>query len=1330
MSDYTRPPGWRFASRGMNTRSVPDSLPPDKYAALQNVRSVSDQSFQTRPGYTSLFTASAGAPITDIRAYATLGTDDAPRFLARDTSNHLILDSGVTQATLAGPAGQGVSMIPFRPGASPQTWMYCAGLGDYQKLSAPVAGVVTAQKVGIAEPQIALDAAPVAPVFTDFSAVAAGWIEGGTAAAVSNITRSTDTVVAAFADPVIATRFSLQVGTAKPYQIGESLTVNSISVIVQDVLPAVEALTVQAIRYTTGTSGACVIVPSQLPVGQESSQSSLSYLRRGALVRLNASETCLVLSSTVGPNGAMSFTTVTTGTIAAGQAIAGLPSIVVDGSSTGTILASAMSGNQAIGIGYWTQTWGAASSFATNPFSTQLASSGSLAQENDYVHFSLNISDPTQVTEAKIIFNVDTTDATFTQNVYYYSIIPSTLAGIAPNTATQLGAIQSQNTVEQIQVPGLTPAQIAQNLANTFHVSVSDINPAGAQAISFQTNFAQAASSQTTAGTSQWTEVTFPISALTRLGNDQTRTLANCTGVRILVNATGSTGAIVVKFGSLWVGGAGQPDVGADGVPYKYRIVPRSSLTGAKGNASPEMRYGVEPRRQNVTVPLPSVAAALPAADSQVDTWDIYRYGGSVTSYRYIGSGAPSTTFTDQYFDATATGADVLEVDNFEPWVSVDLPFTPSGTITVVGTTITVTGPTSWPANILKWLPGTLIQVGGGNVYTLRARPTALSGTSYLFRIEENAGATAAAASFTIIEPAVARAPVPYMWGPDAYGVMWATGDVLRPGVVYFSKAYLPDSAPDKYTVELCPPSETILGGELINGVSFAASTKRWWAMYPSFGNPAQPYSQIEQPVGRGLITPYGHCTDGTAIFFWAKDCIAAHFGGPFKSLTDVDLYNLFPHEGVTGANITRNGVTFYAPDYSRCATFRLSRAGVYLYADYQDSTGTPRTLVCDLRDGAWSSDAYHDPIRVHYAIEQQSGTVLTNTQPVYTQLVMGDSNGKAWVETDLHNDNLTPIPGVVGTFEFDGGDMRANGWFGDLYLDCRPFAAITAQPVALSTAIGSPTVIAASTSRQFAPVSLAGGSLQSFMGLWLTWTDDYTTQSTATRLHVWQPSLIDKPEIIKDRFGDWDYAGTPGNKFFQGFTLTADTFGVAKGMAVRDAETLTLHTIQPSSVIHNGESTIAYSFTTPFYAHGVRDEPLDLVPWRRFAIQWIFQLAPENAQTWQTQFTAHGMSGYQHIGRIEAAWSCTFPVTLTITSFDGTSPVAITLPPTAGVYQKKLLTPTFNKGTLYRYAAVSGAPFQLWLNDFVIHIGAWARQGPYMQYRLVGGQYGDNANI
>ena len=86
--------------------------------------------------------------------------------------------------------------------------------------------------------------------------------------------------------------------------------------------------------------------------------------------------------------------------------------------------------------------------------------------------------------------------------------------------------------------------------------------------------------------------------------------------------------------------------------------------------------------------------------------------------------------------------------------------------------------------------------------------------------------------------------------------------------------------------------------------------------------------------------------------------------------------------------------------------------------------------------------------------------------------------------------------------------------------------------------------------------------------------------------------------------------------------------------------------------------------------------------------------------------------------------------MTLTISAHDGTSPAAFTLPASAGVVQKALLTPTFNKGQLFRYSATSTAPFRLFLEDWTIWINQWGSAGAPVAWRGLGGSRGEAAQL
>lgn len=1300
-SQYSRAQeGFRFEFGGLKTNSTADSMPQGKYPYAQNIRSTSNNSVKTRPGQVLKFAAGT-LLITDIRAFVALNTDGLPRYLARDSGDQIWLDNGVNvgHLTTGGFANPGVSMIPFRPNESPNPYLYIGNLSDYQKFSAPSAtNVVTQQKVGIAEPQSPPDAATFSPLFQSLGDPN---FQAGTAGASATSNRTNDTVAAAFPWPNSPRVFSVQVGVGVQYQRFQSLTFAAANPgLVQDVYQQFAyVIAISSIFYFTGATGRCVVVPANIAAapGNEShslySQAFTSGLRRGALVQIGA-ETCMVLSVSTGPDGTISFETSTVAAHTSADVLTTVPAIQVVMLSGATPAGSIISGQRtyAVTAGIGTQSSGPFTGFTINQgFSP-----------DDYISFAVNIDNLANLNEIKILFDVG--DGSFTQNFYYYTIRPADIVAGIGNVLTQLAVAQ---IVTQRAVIDEEQAATANNQGTT------------------------ASSAQTSPGSSQWSQFYIPISAFTRVGDDQTKTLQQITKIQFLYNANAT---INVKHGTqdFYLAGGSEPDVGDIGAPLLYRVRPRSAATGVKGNPSPATRYGISPRRQLVTVTLPSAAY-----DPQIDTWDIERYGGSITSWRYVGSTlSTAPTFTDNFSDDAVNAGDALEFDNFEPWPTVGLPNN-GVTNSVTGTTALIT---STDPNVPFYLPGTLVQLGGQRVYTLWARPTPTfpGGTTYLFQFVENAGA-ATVISYGINEPAVANRHLPYLWGPDASGTVFGVGDQFRPGTVSFAKNFAPDSVPDSYNIEISPPTEPLMGGEVLDGLSFVASTERWWALYPQPQNTSQRYNVVQQPFPRGLAAPYGHCTDGVSIYWWAKDGIWSSSKG---SLTDDDLYNLFPHDGVVGENQTYAGQTTFAPDYSRIGAFRLTYANYYLYATYQDSLGVYHTLVYDTRRGAWSNDIYSPVVTAFYHPEQQAGS-LVNPGTRYDELIMASfariglvSSAKVFTQTDLTNDFGGPFASMIATREFDGGDLRAGSQWGDLYVDCLPSAgnggasaALTVQPLFLGAPISPVQTIATSLMRSQFPVSLGGGILSTFLGALFQWTDDFTIQAAPTRLFAWQPSFIPKPELITDRFSDWDDADMEGAKWIQGFVMRADTFNQVKGLAIRDSDTQAIHPFTPQ-VLHNGESEIAYSFNVPFIAHMVRVETTDAVPWRWWELRWVAEPTPETAETWQTQATTHGMLGYMHVRQISITYASQAPVTFTITSFDGTSPVPIVLPTTAGAVRKLVFPCTFNKGQLFFYRASCTIPFQIFVEKSEVLVGSWGRQDSYANRPLIGSEGGDQARI
>jgi hypothetical protein len=185
--------------------------------------------------------------------------------------------------------------------------------------------------------------------------------------------------------------------------------------------------------------------------------------------------------------------------------------------------------------------------------------------------------------------------------------------------------------------------------------------------------------------------------------------------------------------------------------------------------------------------------------------------------------------------------------------------------------------------------------------------------------------------------------------------------------------------------------------------------------------------------------------------------------------------------------------------------------------------------LVCNLRTKAWSIDQYGGVEHVTnvYQIEQQAeSSGVLNPVVLLVGTVSAASNvARVFVQSEFTNDNLSmPITCQVGTFEFDGGDVRAPKQWGDVFLDCLPsaVAGLAATPMSLGTGVAPAVTIPTSASRQRVPLSVGGIVVSDFLGLFLQWTDDFTKQTKSTELYLWQPSLVVQParELSWTSFG------------------------------------------------------------------------------------------------------------------------------------------------------------------------------------------------------------------
>lgn len=1271
MAEFQRPSGERFAFKGVKTNDVPDAFPPDKFSYAQNVRGYNDREITSRPQLTQIIAEPVISPGPVLSLEPTIGVY---KIAGAILSNGTAIAGGFS-TTL------GASILPFRPNASPDPWDYI--FDDLKSAKVNLSGGAPIVKgVGMPESQAPAEASTGNQFQSFMDSVGATWAPGGTTTAIpGDSSRTADVVGAVFVDPASQGDYtSFQVSPNTLYSKGMVVNIHGELYIVNDVFPNMGTpIGILGVKYYVGNTGKCVILPANLANEEPSlyTQLLLTSIRRGAIVQIGA-EKCFVLSSSVGPDGSVSFETSTVGTHAAGETMIVLAAVAVVGS--GIVTGQAINSNAIAffclpGLGTVQKPLGA------NPFVNGQFS----FQPDDYIHFSLKTDFLANLTEMKILFDVG--DGSFTQNFFFYSVRPSDIAAGVQNVQTQLGVAQ---IVDQRRIIDEERAITAYNQHRT------------------------ASSAQTEPGDHQWSEIFIPIKELTRVGEDQSATLQNANAIQFLFNVnnapnTNPGDGLTLHINSITVVGGFQPDVGYTGMPYQYFAIPRDSTTGAQGNPSPVMRYGVSPRRQLVFVPLPAYNGSL-----DPDTWDIYRVGGSIEVPRYLGSTPLGTAvFEDNYSDIAIAEAREMPRDKYEPFPSIGPPISTNNS-NIVGTLMVATFPTGTPNKTLlqlqNLLPGNVLNIGQ-QVFTLWNRPVLLStgvGTqTWLFQFVENAGALTNPL-VQINEPTLAAQSNQAVWGPDSNGVFFAVQDPLRPGFVNRTNPNDPDSCSDASDDDLCPPSEPLQNGALLNQTSIVFSPARAWAGYPKAGGG---YRWVEIPTGAGLAAEFGICTDGKNVYFVAKDGIRRTSGGPSESLTDADLYNIFPHEGIFATPVVTPAGTIFPPDYTQNQAMRLAVVNGYLFFDYI-ANGIYRTLVCDLRTGAWNLDIGVNPLTVH------AGSTADGS---LQDLFVGDFTGAIFQEES----NPTPSTGedvvcALVTREMMR-DLRASTMFGDMAVDLTPASDVVVTPITLGVAL-PPTTITAGA-RQVSVIDLEGQQIKRSLGLKILWSD----QGVNSRFFSWQPSEVPQPEDTTDRFGDWDDLGTKKAKFIQGIRIEADTFGQDKVLNFRNADDGTI--AASLTINHAGQQEKAYSFLAPFVSHLVREEP-DETPWRKFSFDWVWEPTPENVLNWETQGSSFGMNGYVHIFKILAAYASTDPVNLNITCFDGVSPQQVVLPPTGGAYQKVLFTLTANKGLLYFFQGVSTSPWKAYLDDWEISVKEWGSAQGYSTYKNLGGERGDQARI
>lgn len=1286
MADYVRKPQLML-KRGMNVTLPGDRLAQEYFQYVRNVRSFKVGEWRQRGG-TSLLYPSLGESVSHITRVNN-NVDGSFRRFVGTTAGKIYVDNSIH--TVLGLADSGYSASDFstvvsRPDRSPLPHLFVANSQRQSKFSPTGVRTEWGLAAPTAPPDPVMSLRPTNQIFYGLGPVFSA-VNGS----VGSATPLNTVITAVLVDPGLTGLASI-VLTLQDENITVGAMVDLIQTVppftngitvVEDVFQPISNTTIAGITYDSGATGLCTIQLATATTG----------LRKDTLIRLNGTELVRVLSVTDGFDGLPSLRCSTAGTFSVGQVVAGLRSFrgYIGGLPVVPTTWSVTRRIQEFTV--------SAAGRATFTFTSAIdmsSSAGRPLQPEDYVQIGVRPSDFASVTEIQLQFDCDAATNDFTRNYFFKSIRPPDLQAAISQTGTSISAQQTGIVREQID--DFVDDKFRDDQFLDTGLAIGDSNRDQKDQVNillgsgFEVGDNQGPiSGEGTPGNRQWSQVFIPVSEFQRVGSDASRGWADIQAFRVSITATATP---IVGFSEIWIGGTYGPNAfDLPGYTYVYRA--RNSTTGTRSNPSPPNRSPVVPKREQVFI------AAPVYPDPQADVFDIFRIGGTLTNFHYVGTQRAGSQFIDTISDSIARRNPIIEFDRFKPWPRSDLA--KSGICNVVGTAVTrVSGDTFNTA----WVRGTQIIIND-KAYSFYSNPS----SSTFLHLNESAG-NQVGVTFQIPDPQLDGQPMPSVFGPfsGASGeFLFGCGDPTNPGYLYYTNGNDPESSSDVNNIELCGPSEKLMNGVVLDGIPYCFSDKRAWRILPSFqggqsGAGSDFYPQ-ETAIGKGLAGRYGICV-GDALYFASFDGIYRTRGDAIESLTDDSLAPLFDRDGTF---ISDFGVPVSPIDFSNPNDITLSYSFDGVYFTYKARDTNFYTFLFSFLTQGWGLDSI------------ATGQITRSSREMRTQdadnVIVGTSGGKVLIRSNsVFLDDADPISCEIWDREEIWGDIRSTKQVGDTIIDVNP-AGATLTPTlrydnnetndVLSTITGS-------TRDQFIrDINAGSGRIVRGVSLDLTWSNG---TSGTPRVYAWEPAALVKPEESVNRATDWDNGGYTGTKWLQGFRLRGDTLGLIKSFQVEtDGGTF----IESFNFTANGEQVVTFWLTNPVVAHEFRIRGTDTDLWRNMGVEWVFEPEPELAAVWETQVTSFDLPFFSHIREVMIAHRSTSDVTMTVTT-DGVSNSYL-IPHGGGSRIRSYLPVMAIKAKYHKFRFTSAAPFGLWIKDIECRVGPWGRSESYTIQRPFG---------
>lgn len=330
--------------------------------------------------------------------------------------------------------------------------------------------------------------------------------------------------------------------------------------------------------------------------------------------------------------------------------------------------------------------------------------------------------------------------------------------------------------------------------------------------------------------------------------------------------------------------------------------------------------------------------------------------------------------------------------------------------------------------------------------------------------------------------------PLPYIWGPFLGQFIFACGDVVQPGSIFWTNPGRPDTMDPNNNISVTSPQEPLMNGFLYASNSFVWSQQRLFAL--DYGGPTAipTFTAREIPINMGLAVPFGFTVSSLGgVFFVGNDGIyMTDCQGSVQSITQDSLRPIFRGESAGGFS----PVKLIDSSGNPSTAIRLFSTGQELHFIYLDTAGHYQHLLYNILDKSWRQfqlgiSGKHitcgEPLGTTEA-SYVMGTDAVGDTDLHTRLLTYDNNS---ISPPFDNFNPYQITARTG-----GSDMEIPETlkeFGNVIIDADVGGGTLTVTPYFDEVAGTPSILTG-TGRQRYPVSL-GDTYGYFAQIQFSWS-------------------------------------------------------------------------------------------------------------------------------------------------------------------------------------------------------------------------------------------------